>query len=244
MQWTPTSFITQKDSRTPRDPGHVRKCPEYPDPNYYLNHIQKYFFRNPALRHLRPEQFNRYLALAGDYEVVSPTLEETRDDDEDGVPVDPSHRHYDKFMEGAPPGQHFLSICKGVPGCKRRKQANLGISRTPCPEPLGDRRESYYENRLILGMSWYCVDGPEMVLEDGKEREIWTFVWTPPSDEELGGVKIEPEILRLGHGIAVSFDERCAALERKFCDAEMGLVCPCCALEDKKSVCAACRHAV
>ena len=39
--------------RSPREPEHLVKHPDYPDPNYYLNPTSKYFFRARALQHLR-----------------------------------------------------------------------------------------------------------------------------------------------------------------------------------------------
>ena len=41
-----------------------------------------------------------------------------------------------------------------------------------------------------------------------------------------------------------SFEERCAAIEAVFCDAELGLVCSCCAEEMPEAVCKACLYAV
>ena len=55
-QFTPACFIGKKEYRNLRDPGHMQKHPDYPDPKYYLSFTQKYFFRNEALRHLRVEQ--------------------------------------------------------------------------------------------------------------------------------------------------------------------------------------------
>ena len=52
-QYTPTCFIGKKEYRHLRDQSHVNKNPDYPDPEYYLTFVQKYFFRNEALRHLR-----------------------------------------------------------------------------------------------------------------------------------------------------------------------------------------------
>ena len=39
--------------RSPREPEHLEKHPDYPDPYYYLNPTSKYFFRAQALQHLR-----------------------------------------------------------------------------------------------------------------------------------------------------------------------------------------------
>ena len=126
VQWTPAMFVPSNDSRALRDPSHVQKCPEYPDPKYYLNHTQKYFFRNAELRHLRVEQFNRYFAMAGDKDAAPMTLEDTMDDEDDDIMPDETHRHSDPAMERVPPGTMFKSTCKNVPGCRRRKSARLG----------------------------------------------------------------------------------------------------------------------
>ena len=60
-QYTPACFIGKKEYRNLRDPGHVRRAPDYPDPRYYLNFTQKYFFRHASLRHLRVEQVHFFL---------------------------------------------------------------------------------------------------------------------------------------------------------------------------------------
>ena len=57
--WTPTTFVPPREKRTPRAPAHLAKNPEYPDPRHYLSATQQYFFRSPAQRHLRIEQFLR-----------------------------------------------------------------------------------------------------------------------------------------------------------------------------------------
>ena len=62
-QFTPASFVGKKEYRNLRDPGHIAKCPDYPDPQCYLSFTQEYFFRNVALRQLRVEQFK---SLPGD----------------------------------------------------------------------------------------------------------------------------------------------------------------------------------
>ena len=55
-------LILPREKKTPREISHLEKCPDYPDPQFYLRHTGKYFFRHPELRHLRVEQFNRYYA--------------------------------------------------------------------------------------------------------------------------------------------------------------------------------------
>ena len=40
-QFTPACFIGKKEYRNLRDPGHMQKHPDYPDPKYYLSFTQK-----------------------------------------------------------------------------------------------------------------------------------------------------------------------------------------------------------
>ena len=46
----------------------------------------------------------------------------------------------------------------------------------------------------------------------------------PP--EDWGGQHLDSELLKVGH---MSFEVICNRLENKFCDAELGFVCACCA---------------
>ena len=183
VQWTPATFVPGADSRALRDPSHVKKCPDYPDPKYYLHHTQKYMFRHRDLRHLRVEQFNRYLAMAGDKDANPMTLEDTIIEADDNLLTDDHHRHSDPIMEHVPPGTHYKSPFRHVPGCRRRKTARLGVSRIPFIEPIGPSRELFYEAKLVLGLAWFCDELPE-VAGEGVE---WRFKWTPPSEEDVGG---------------------------------------------------------
>ena len=239
VQFTPTAFVPEKGSKTPRDPSHLERHPLYPDPQYYLSHTGKYFFRHAALRHLRVEQFNRYFALSDEgSSAAPPTLEDTCADEDDAVPAEPHHRHYDATAEDVPPGATFASA-KSVTGARRRQQARLAVSRTPFIEPIGTKREAFYEQKLLLGLPWHCPERPVAVENAGAE---WRFVWTPPPPEELGGAVLPERELRLVPDCAASFEQVCADLEKEICKHEHDLVCGCCALVD--SVCPACRHAV
>eukprot|EP00973_Karenia_brevis_P029453 4062821-Karenia_brevis.AAC.1 len=60
-----------------------------------------YFLRHADLRHLRLEQFNRYFKCAQS-SAARPqmeTMENTIGDEDDAVPADVTHRHYDEFAE-------------------------------------------------------------------------------------------------------------------------------------------------
>ena len=59
VKWTPTNFIPNPIYSCRRDEFHLTRFPDYPEPERLLSYTQKYFFRHPALRHLRVEQFTR-----------------------------------------------------------------------------------------------------------------------------------------------------------------------------------------
>ena len=42
--WTPTEFVPDRGSRTPRDAKHIEQHPDYPDPDFHLNHTGTFFF--------------------------------------------------------------------------------------------------------------------------------------------------------------------------------------------------------
>ena len=196
-------------------------------------------FRHESLRHLRIEQFNRFFAFAGDSEVaVGPTLEDTLADEEDEIPPMEHHRHYDSFAQGVRSGTILHSSASAVPGVRRRKPARLAITRVPCIEPIGARREAFYEQKLLLGLAWYCSE-PPFQAENGVQ--YWRFAWRPPAEDEVG-TSLPSLELWLGE-ISESFEQRCSEIEAEFCRAAHNLVCECCAARFKE-VCAACRFAV
>ena len=55
-------FTIDSKSRIERKPEHKHRAASCPDPHYYCNRMQYYFFRNEELRHLRAAQFFRYYA--------------------------------------------------------------------------------------------------------------------------------------------------------------------------------------
>ena len=125
-------FVGRPEFRNRRDASHLTKHPEYPDPDFHLNYTQKYFFRHPDLRHLRIEQFQRYLRSTDlDFRAhhQASTAEDRADDNEevdDDVTRDIYHKNYDELLENTAPGSTFQSSAKGVPGSKRRAQKHLG----------------------------------------------------------------------------------------------------------------------
>ena len=241
VQFTPTEFVPEQGKKTIRDPSHVQKHPLYPDPQYYLSHTGKYFFRHADLRHLRVEQFNRYFALSDEGANASaPTIEDTCADENDAIQPETHHRHYDPDAEAIPPGTRYASTAKGVTGARRRQPARLAVSRVPFIEPIGTKREEYYEEKLLLALPWYCPANPTM----GENGPEWRFVWTPPSAEKLGGTVLNEQELRIASGCAISFEQICLEQEREICKHDRRLICECCAKDVPDLVCLSCQHAV
>ena len=118
---------------------------------FYLSFLGKYFYRNPRLRHLRIEQFNRYCMLmdATSAATANLTAENTIDvDEEDANPyklVECDHRNYDLQMEKTSAGTQFPSTAPGVAGARCRQDSRLGVSRPPLLEPAGSGREGFYQ---------------------------------------------------------------------------------------------------
>ena len=240
VQFTPTAFVPDKDQRTLRNSDHLVKNPEFPDPKYHLDSTQKYFFRHEKLRHLRVEQLNRYFSMTGgeSNEDNNPCVEDTLEDEEDAIPPETYHRHYDDFAENTPPGSTYPSMMKHINGARRRKQARLGVSRIPFIEPIGEKREKFYEQKLLCGLAWYCADKP---IVDADGDTVWTFRWDPP--EDVGDALLKDEVLVVSSSRALSFEQTCSYLEGEFCRHEHGLVCACC-LKEMETFCKACRFAV
>ena len=233
----PACFLGQKAYRNPRDTAHIEKHPGYPDPQYFLNYTQKYFFRHASLRHLRVEQFNRYLTSCdSDNAKASQTAEDTIEDlPEDAPPTETHHRNHDEFMESTAPGKHFPSTAQHIPGCRRRIGSRLGVSRVPMIEPIGQSREMFYEAKLLLALPWFCEELPQK-MADGSDAE-WTLRCILPVDA------LEPITFRVGGQESVSFEVMCDQLETRFCAAELNLVCRCCTEELAGSPCKSCMHA-
>ena len=239
VEYTHTSFIPPRESCTPRTPAHLKQYPQYPDPQFFLNNTGNYFFRHPDLRHLRLEQFNRYFKGYQNHQLQGgQTLENTIGDEDDIVPADIAHRHYDAFAEVQTPGSSLPSVVTGVPRAQRRQQGRLAVCRPPVLEPLAKTREAFYEQKLLLGLPWHCAELPATgdVVE-------WVFHWTPPAPVEVAGIMLHPRELRLARGRAMSFEKQCAEIEDIMCSPEYNLVCACCAMEDNAR-CPACRYAV
>ena len=238
------SFVGQEDYRNRRDPTHIAAQPAYPDPEFHLSFPQKYFFRHGDLRHLRLEQFNRYLYIVDNNSrahAFVQTAEDTIEDDPDAAPkADMHHMNYDAAMESVPEGKHFPSTVKGLQGCKRRKQFALGVGRSPIIEPVGQNRERYYEAKLLLALPWYCAETPKTVVDAaGIASTQWTFQCEVPL-----GPRGKKRLItfQYGGGQTPSFEFLCKTYEEECCSAELDLVCRCCTGE-LSQICKTCRNA-
>ena len=99
--------------------------------------------RNKQLRHLRIEQFNRYLSLVDCGRAGEETMEDTIDEDTPENPykiVNKCHRHWDATMENTPAGTTFKATQPGISASRRRSDARLGVSRLAFLEPIGPGR--------------------------------------------------------------------------------------------------------
>jgi len=127
-----------------------RASPTLPrHPTHYLAKSQQYFFRNVRLQHLRLEQTVRFFSTASGLNREEETLEDTIEVDDAAVGCNLHHRHYDRFCENTLPGTKFPSRAQGLEVLQRRRQARLGVCRLPFLEPLGSKREPFFEQRLM-----------------------------------------------------------------------------------------------
>ena len=231
VEFTPTDFIPPREARTPRDELHIERNPAYPDPEFFLSKTGQYFFRHPDVCHLRLEQFNRYFKPDQNTScgIGMQTLEHTIGDEDDNVPADIMHRHYDAFAEAQTSGWTLPAAVASLPRVRRRQQGRLAVSRSRIHEPIGESRERFYEQKLLLGLSWYCDHHP-LVGESGDVE--WVFKWTPPGPDKLGGIALSLLEMRLSKSKDISFEKMCAEIETSMCSPDYNLVCACCAMEE------------
>ena len=125
---------------------------------------------------------------------------------------------------------------------RRRLERRLGVSRRPHIEPLGSKREEFYQLKLLAGLAWHC---PERPVQHADGKTVWHFRWEPPPPAEFqGGVVLDPIDLYLGGDEEVSFEALCHELDDRFCRFEYGLLCSCCALANGPDKCASCKYAI
>lgn len=244
VNFIPTEFIPSASGRGLRDQAHLEKHPDYPDPACYMNFTQQYFLRHGDLLHLRIEQFNRYFYLGreGRAGEASAVREDTREDEEARddhlVRVDNHHRHHDHAAQTLMPGKVFHSRSKFGDKAVRRKNGSLAVPRVAFLEPIGDRREKFYEQRLLLALAWHAPDlmPTASAAPDGKAQYVWRLVSLPPP-ELPGAASIE---LLLGDHLPISMETKCHEIETLYSSQ---FACDCCA-QRFAFVCAGCKHSI
>ena len=116
--------------------------------------------------------------------------------DEDGEPCmtdDPCHRHYDEHVGVMAPGTTWrCSIsCRALPHAHRRRNMDLCVPRSAFLEPLGEKREAFYEQRLLLGLPWHCTAPPVTAWVRQEKRVTWTFhTGAPHTPGELASFSV------------------------------------------------------
>ena len=160
------------------------------------------------------------------------TNENTMENDDGAVEPDLNHRHYDEISERAPVGQRFPSCIKGLDVLQRRKQGRLAVNRIPFLEPLAAQRESYYEQKLLLGLPWHCGEDQPVKLPCGKlEWHLQSL-----TSEVVLELVLSPDT-------AVSFEDECKRIEHLICQVPY-IVCKCCTADHDDRKCKRCLHAV
>ena len=247
-------FIRDNEHSNRRTEHHLARYPEYPNPVLYLGHLGKYFFRDAeSLLHLRVEQFNRYLIMSDTHLsgadstaggcTADDFYEDGDDADDEERYVEVNHRHFDNFMEQEPPGKRYPARMRGAYSAKRREHSKLAVSRYANPEPIGQTREAFYQQRLLLALAWYADSVPEVdVAARGEQSVRWTLKWArPPS---LARRALPDIIFQISStGSSFSYEERAHHFETLFSCSEF--VCKCCDGEiGPLGPCDACRYAV
>ena len=92
-------------------------------------------------------------------EMSQPTQEDTVLDDEVVVSAEPerSHKNHDRFSEGVPEGTRFPSGYQGVEVARRRAQPRLAVAYHPALEPLGAKREAFYQTAVRKNDCMRCA---------------------------------------------------------------------------------------
>ena len=193
VKFTPTAFVPIIAGRGQRDPEHLKEHPEYPDPHCYLDPTQQYFLRHINLWPLRLEQYKRYFATSKETGEGpgEQTREDTRDAEEEREDhralVREDHRHHDEKAQALLPSTAFPSRSPHGEKAVRRRNTTLAVCRARVIEPLGDLREAFYEQRLLLGLPWYCPDLKPAAENDPVAKHITpgAFSRCPPPSSTL-----------------------------------------------------------
>ena len=146
-----SQFTVDAKNRIERSPEHIQKVLGDLDPDHYLNHVQKCFFRGTELAHLRPGQFSRYFVHNDEqdnsHKAAVETKEEVEDSEEQywGGEDNATHRHYDSIASGMEPGSRVKCqpYAHGCPWARRRQNRDLCVPREPPLEPSASEKEQF-----------------------------------------------------------------------------------------------------
>ena len=97
----------------------------------------------------------------------------------------------------------------------------LCVPRSAFIEPLGTRREEFYEQRLLESLPWYVASRPE-VMQNGTQR--WVFKCDLPWGAQQEFSMTDREV-QDSNGMPTTFEEMCQKIEAHF----HSHACLCCA---------------
>ena len=186
----------------------------------------------------------------GKVAVGARTYENTVDDDsDDGVlrGDDRCHRHYDATANALIPGTSLpCSVAKkALPHAHRRRNTDLCVPRSAFLEPIGVTREEFYQQRLLLNLSWHCDKRPRTVGGAGNRTVTWTFhTQAPHTPPELQSFSVTNGQLADND----TYEARCSAYEQAYEE----YACECCRELERAGAqdprqpgpCGSCLHAV
>ena len=132
--------------------------------------------RPDELQPLRIGQFLRFFMFGNDeHKFVPPAkrVDENTTQPDALVEVDRCHRHYHPI--GAFPPRPLLRSAE-FPTiiAKRRCDAKLCVPSSAFIEPLGPKRQDFYERKLLEYLPWFCVSEPRAYA--GMPRKLGSFI--------------------------------------------------------------------
>ena len=110
----------------------------------------------------------------------------------------------------------------------------------PPLEPCGCSRESYYEQKLLLGLPWHCYKKPAKVFRNNESGTRWFFQTEAPyTPEDLQRFTMMDRALDKD---GETFENMCLRFEQAYAADARGLLCECCS-GTTASKCEACLYA-
>ena len=120
-------------------------------------------------------------------------------------------------MESQPVGKRYTARCPGVPSAKRRMYSRMACSRVPSLEPIGESREMFYQQKLLLGLAWFTDVAPVLITVGGKRGVQWELKWSIPASLARRGLpNVTLQVSTVSAGSGFSFEERAHHFETLF----------------------------